>query len=99
MAQLEHKGLHPIVGFLLGPITYFIIGQGKKGMMGLVLVLILSVCTGGFLGLLGLLPAFDAYKVCEALQNGEAVDEHEYRFDIWYKIAKLLHKEATIHEG
>jgi len=67
--------------------------------MGLVILLVLSTCTGGFLGIIGILASWDAYKVCEALQNGEAVDEHEYRFDIWYKIAKLLHKEATINEA
>ena len=99
MAQLTHGGLNPIVGFLLGPITYFIIGQSKKGIMGLVVVLLLSFCTLGFLGIIGVLLSFDAYKVCEALKNGEAVDEHEYRFGLWHTCCKMLHKEATLNEG
>jgi hypothetical protein len=98
MAQLTHGGLNPIVGGLLGWITYFIIGQGKKGIISLGLIFVASWCAG--LGVLLMpLAMFDAYKVCQALKNGEAVDENEYRFGLWFSLCKLVHKEAILKEG
>jgi len=46
---------------------------------------------------IALLYGVDAYKCAEAMQNGEQVGIHEYKFELAYKVAKTLHKEAVFN--
>lgn len=95
MAQLTHKGFAPIVGFLLNALGLFLIGQKKKAIILFIFSFVGSWCFG--IGALFLLiGAVDAMKVNEALQAGETVDENEYRFELWYKIAKIVDKDAVL---
>jgi len=91
--------MNPIVAIIFPPIAYFVIGQSKKAIILIGLAFLTGICTFGILSFILFAGNYDAYLVCKALQNGEAVDENEYRFGLWYSICKLFHKDAILKEG
>ena len=97
MAQLTHGGFSPIVAFLLNGIAFFLWGQKKKAFITWGAMILLSwLC--GLGGIICLFAALDAMAIAKALQAGEPVDENEYRNELFYKIAKIVDKEAVLHK-
>ena len=99
MAQLENKNVEPVIAlvanwFVAGILGYVLIGQTSKGVM-----VFLATLLGVFLCfipgmLVSILALIDVYQVAEAVKNGEAVDENEYKNELLYKIVKNLHGDA-----
>jgi len=96
----------------LGCIGYFLIGQTKKAVIFLLAVL--ALCVINFIGystiilpiiigpislVLVIFTAIDIHALATAVAKGEAVDEHEYRFEILYKLVKSVHPEAVFNAG
>lgn len=100
MAKLEKKGISPIVAvianwFVFGVLGYFLLGQTKKALYVLIAGIvgsILCLVPGIIIAVLGLI---DVYKIAEAVEKGEEVDENEYKMELLYKVAKIIHKEAV----
>ena len=91
------KPFNPIGAFLLGWIGVLLMGQQAKALWSLVPVTLgmCCCCVPGMV--IALLYGVDAYKCAEAMQNGEQVGIHEYKFELAYKVAKTLHKEAVFN--
>jgi len=86
---------HPIAAFLLGWIAQILMGQQAKALWSLVPIMV-GMCCCCLPGLIfSVLFQIDAYKCAEAIQNGEQVGIHEYKFELAFKVGKLLHKEAV----
>ncbi len=101
MAVLENKHYHPalclILSWLLPGLGQIILGQTRKGVMILVLSF-LGSALGCLPGVLIVIPQLiDAYQIASAVERGDAVDEDAYSNDLLFKIAKILHTEATLH--
>lgn len=100
MAKLEKKGISPIVAvianwFVFGFLGYFLLGQTKKALyicIAIFVGIILCFVPGIIISVLGLI---DVYKVAEAVEKGQEVDENEYKMELLYKVAKMIHKEAV----
>jgi len=98
MANLENKGVNPIVALLanfccFGVLGYILLGQTSKAVMVFVVTAILSLLGVGFI--VAILALVDVYQVAEAIQKGESVDENEYKLEILHSIMKLIHKDAV----
>ena len=99
MANLEKKGIDPILAavanwFVISILGYVLIGQTDKGIKVMLAVLIGSCCCilpGTVIAILGII---DVYQVALAVQNDEEVDEHEYKNELLYKIVKMIDKDA-----
>lgn len=99
MAVLEKKGVNPVVAvianwFVLGILGYILLGQTSKSIKFLITGIIGSICCvipGMIIGILGLV---DVYQVAVAVENGEEVDEHEYKNALLFKICKIIDKDA-----
>ena len=100
MVKLEKKNIPPfviaILNLFLGSVGYFIIGQTKKGISVLILWLIGLISFGLPALIITVMAIIDGLNVATAVENGNDVGEHEYKFERLYKIAKLIHKEAVI---
>ncbi len=96
MAKISKPDANPIVAALLCLILalgHFIInGQQKKWLM----ILIISIVSCCFSPIILVLSMVEAYKTAEKLKAGKEIDEHEYSFGPMFKIAKFIHKEATL---
>ena len=91
---------------------YLLLGQARKGVFPLFTLIGLLIIDGilsRIIGplilfaaplclLLAIFVAIDAYQVAEAVQNGEQVDENEYKFEILYKLMRMIDKQA-IYNG
>jgi multisubunit Na+/H+ antiporter MnhG subunit len=85
------------------------LGQGGKGtyIIGLYigLVIVTIPCTSVGIGLLlwpvllaiWVLAGFDAYTVAKAVEDGETVDENEYKVELLFKVMSNLHKDAIFN--
>ncbi len=74
--MLNKPDTNPILVGILGWIGYFLMGQKKKAMIGVVLCIIFTPCCGvGFL--LYLVMAYDAYLLGQKLQSGQSIGENE----------------------
>jgi hypothetical protein len=96
----------------LGFLGYFLIGQSKKGIIFLIISLALTLVgtigattvflpfvTGVlYLGII-VMTALDIHSIATAMEQDEAVDENEYRFEILYNFMKTFHKEAVFKKG
>jgi hypothetical protein len=98
MAKITKPDANPVVALLLSlvfQLGHFLInGQQKKWVMILVCWLLghLACCIGGpIVAVFGLI---EAYKTAVKLKAGKEIDENEYSFELMYKIAKYIHKEA-----
>ena len=98
MAVMENKNVNPIVAVLaswfLPGLGLVILGQGKKGWMLLATTFIATLlcCIPGWV--VAIMGMIEAYKVAKAVEDGETIDEHEYKIELLYKVCKILHKEA-----
>lgn len=100
MANLEKKGIHPVLAvvanwFVFGVLGYILIGQTNKGIMVLVTTLIgciLCFIPGVIIAVLALV---DVYQCADAVEKGEAIDEHQYKNELLFKVCKFLHKDAV----
>jgi TM2 domain-containing membrane protein YozV len=113
MANLEPKSSSIVAALLsfccLPGLGHFIIGQGSKGTytiglyLGLiVLTILLSFCMVGIILVpvnlaVWALAGVDAYAVAKALEDGETVDENEYKNEFFFKIMSNLHKDAIFN--
>jgi hypothetical protein len=43
------------------------------------------------------LAGFDAYTVAKAVEDGETVDENEYKVELLFKVMSNLHKDAIFN--
>ena len=98
MATLENKGTSPIVAALanfccFGVLGYILLGQTSKGIMVFVVTAVLSFLGIGFI--VAILALIDVYQVAEAIQNGEQIDENEYKFELLHSLMKIVHKDAV----
>jgi tellurite resistance protein TehA-like permease len=63
------------IGF--GGVGYFLMGQKKKAIISIVIVLIGSVCLFGLGYIWVFVAAYDAYLLGQKLQRGESIGENE----------------------
>lgn len=117
MAAIPNKGTNPVLAAVANfcccaILGYILLGQARKGIFPLLLVIALGVVSSvlsrvvPMLGILisplslalGIFVAIDAYQIAEALKNGAEVDENEYKFELLYKIMKMIDKQA-IYKG
>ena len=100
MTKLEKKNIPPfvvaILNLFLASLGYFIIGQTKKGISVLILWFIGIIFFGFPALIITVMAIIDGLNVATAVENGNDVDEHEYKFEFLYKVAKLIHREAVI---
>jgi hypothetical protein len=100
MANLPNKNVNPIVAalanwFCFGVLGTILLGQTNKAIfmfIAMIIGSILCVIPGIVIGVLG---AIDAYQVALAVQNGEEVDENEYKMKLLYSVCKILDKKAV----
>ncbi|MFH1377712.1 MAG: hypothetical protein ABIH86_03065 [Planctomycetota bacterium] len=97
MAKIEKKGTSPVVAALanfccFGILGYILLGQASKGIMVLIVSIVLNLIGVGWI--VALLGVYDAYLVAGAIEKGEEVDENEYKFELLYKLMKVVHKDA-----
>ncbi|MFH1845649.1 MAG: hypothetical protein ABIF77_20890 [bacterium] len=97
----------------LGGLGYILIGQTKKAIIFIITALIVSIVAsfgytvfilpGLALGLVYFLlvvfTALDIHALATAIAKGEQVDEHEYRFEILFRLVKPVHAEAVFNAG
>ncbi len=100
MAQLENKNIHPVLAvilnwFVLCILGYILIGQTNKSLFVFAAIFI-GTCLCAVPGIIVfVLSLVDVYMVAEAVKNGEAIDENEYKMEMLYKICKMIHKDAV----
>lgn len=63
--------------FLFGGVGYFLIGQKKKAIISIAIVVIGSFCLFGFGYLWAWVTAYDAYLLGQKLASGESIGENE----------------------
>jgi TM2 domain-containing membrane protein YozV len=113
MANLEPKTssvVAALVSFCCLPgLGHFLLGQGGKGtyIIGLYIgLMVLTVpCSWVLIGLLFIpvvfaiwvLAGIDAYAVAKAVEDGETVDENEYKNEFLFKIMSNLHKDGIFN--
>ena len=102
MAAIDaSKKPSPVVALLanfccLGIVGYVMCGQTKKSIYVLVVTIIATIITLGMLGwIVSIFGMIDVYQVAESLSKGETLDENEYKFEILYKMMKLIDKTAV----
>ena len=97
MAQIpQEKAMNPILAILCW-ISYFLMGQKDKGIKQFILSII-GYCCCYLPGLvITLSQLIDAWKCANAMKAGEPLDEHEYKFELLYKMSKWLHKDAIFN--
>ncbi|HAR67510.1 MAG TPA: hypothetical protein DCR55_15060 [Lentisphaeria bacterium] len=88
----------PILNTFVASIGYFILGQTKKVIAGLILWLVGVISCRLPALIITIFVIIDALGVTTAPDNGDSVDEHAYKFGLLYKIAKLIHKEAVFKD-
>ena len=80
--MIQKPDINPVIvalanWFGAGGVGYFLMGQQKKAIISIVVVLIGGFCTCGFLWLFPWLTAYDAYLLGQRLQNGEEIGQNE----------------------
>jgi hypothetical protein len=97
--MISKPDANPVVAFIL---TFFVFGLGHLIVNGqtkkFIWTLVLSIpglflCGVGLL--IGILSVIDAYQTAVRLKNGETIGQNEYSFPLFYKICKILDKNAT----
>ena len=64
--------------FVFGALGYFLMGQQKKAIISLVIVLVGGSITCGLLAVIwGIVAAYDGYLLAQKLQSGQAIGENE----------------------
>lgn len=98
MAVLEKKGVNPVVAaignYFWCIIGYILLGQTGKGIKTLICGLIGS-CLCVLPGILVcILSMVDGYQVAKAVEEGEEIDEMEFKNEMLCKIVRIIDKNA-----
>ena len=94
MAKISKPDANPIVAALLCFILnlgHFVINGQKTKWLYTLIFFIIPCCNIMW----AVISAIDAYKTAEKLKAGKEIDENEYSFELFYKIAKIIHKDAV----
>ncbi len=101
MANLEKKNIPPLVvaicNLFFACIGYVLIGQTGKVVPMLIAWVVGVLLCGLPSFIVAFLAILDGFQVATAVANGESVDENEYKVELLYKIAKVVHKDAVFN--
>ncbi|MFT5583174.1 MAG: hypothetical protein ACI9VR_000752 [Cognaticolwellia sp.] len=90
MGEISKPDTNPIIPAVLnawfGGVGYLMIGQKKKGIIGIVATMLLYGCGLGFIP--ALIFAYDVYLLGQKLQSGQSIGENENGLDFLNSIFK-----------
>jgi hypothetical protein len=91
------KGIFPLISVLIvaaiGVVIATVLGYIFWPLGSIVYLLVGCINT-----VVSVFAVIDVYKVAEAVQQGQEVDENEYKFELLYKVMSNIDKQA-IYKG